>query len=133
MKIHLEFQLHISPYLAQEGGIAAREEGFQTSQATLAMVAGGGSSGDGTPRTVGPFRLDLSLTTALGRLPLVQEGRGGDGRPFETGAVTYGGRTAADKREENPAEREGQGKRERRETEKKERRKELGLPTGPTP
>ncbi|KAL6213750.1 hypothetical protein ACLB2K_013194 [Fragaria x ananassa] len=35
-------------------------------------------------------------SAALGRLPPVQEGRGGDGRPFGTGAATYGGRTALD-------------------------------------
>ncbi|KAL6194351.1 hypothetical protein ACLB2K_035435 [Fragaria x ananassa] len=62
----------------------AREEGFLLSQVAPAMAAGGGSSGDGTPRTAGASRSDFSFPAVLGRLPPVQEGRGDDCRPFGT-------------------------------------------------
>ncbi|KAL6211777.1 hypothetical protein ACLB2K_017000 [Fragaria x ananassa] len=53
------------------GGIDAREEAFQKSQGSLAMMAGGGSFGDGKLWTVGPFESDISLAAALGSLSLV--------------------------------------------------------------
>ncbi|KAL6196296.1 hypothetical protein ACLB2K_031911 [Fragaria x ananassa] len=51
------------------------------------MAARGGSSGDRTPWTVGPFGRDISLTAALRRLSLIQEEGWVNGRLFGTGTV----------------------------------------------
>ncbi|KAL6129326.1 hypothetical protein ACLB2K_072677 [Fragaria x ananassa] len=89
----------------------ARKESFLLSQVALAMAAGGGSSGDGTPWTAGPFSCAFFLMVALGRLPLVQEGSWVEGLPFGTGAATNDGRTGL----RNPAGHGSSGEKRKRE------------------